>query len=326
MAKIENITPEERESALSLIHKMGLEETEQQINYYVRMQRDSKKHKEEKASMEVSDLCVIENDDVNREYAINVLKYMKRSKSDRQVALYADLFTKTIQFCLDNSLDNDIPPYIFAEAIRKLENEKGTTIHHISPEDIAKCIAENKFELYKIKEDAEAKEIERINNKALPTEKQRVRKLATITMVIGCIIVVAPFFITGFSFNILWYLLIIIAAITSLCALGVDGTDKRELQSVLKMMAVVIAIGIPMYLWGPLNPNYSYSSNGSSDNPYNMPKEYHTEPCEECGEVGTYYIAEDGTQTGDRRYALHGHWYCISCYKIKKEFSDALGF
>lgn len=48
MSKVKNITPEERENALALIRKMGLEETEQQINYYVRMQRDSKKHREEK--------------------------------------------------------------------------------------------------------------------------------------------------------------------------------------------------------------------------------------------------------------------------------------
>lgn len=48
MSKVKNITPEERENALALIRKMGLEETEQQINYYVKMQRDSKKHREEK--------------------------------------------------------------------------------------------------------------------------------------------------------------------------------------------------------------------------------------------------------------------------------------
>ena len=48
MSKIENITPEERENALALIRKCGLEETEKNINYYVRMQRESKKHREEK--------------------------------------------------------------------------------------------------------------------------------------------------------------------------------------------------------------------------------------------------------------------------------------
>lgn len=48
MSKVKNITPEERENALALIRKLGLEETEQQINYYVKMQRDSKNHREEK--------------------------------------------------------------------------------------------------------------------------------------------------------------------------------------------------------------------------------------------------------------------------------------
>ena len=48
MGKIKNITPEEREKALALIRKCGFEETENNINYYVRMQRDSKRHREEK--------------------------------------------------------------------------------------------------------------------------------------------------------------------------------------------------------------------------------------------------------------------------------------
>ncbi len=46
--KVKNITPEEKENALALIRKCGLEETEENINYYVRMQRDSKKHRGEK--------------------------------------------------------------------------------------------------------------------------------------------------------------------------------------------------------------------------------------------------------------------------------------
>lgn len=46
--KVKNITPEERENALALIRKCGVEETENNINYYVRMQRDSKKNRGEK--------------------------------------------------------------------------------------------------------------------------------------------------------------------------------------------------------------------------------------------------------------------------------------
>ena len=37
---VKNITPEERENALALIRKCGLEETEENINYYVRMQKN----------------------------------------------------------------------------------------------------------------------------------------------------------------------------------------------------------------------------------------------------------------------------------------------
>lgn len=49
--KVKNITPEEKENALALIRKCGLEETEENINYYVRMQRDSKKHRRKKEGL-----------------------------------------------------------------------------------------------------------------------------------------------------------------------------------------------------------------------------------------------------------------------------------
>ena len=63
MGKVKNITPEERENALAIIKKCGLEETEQLINYYVRMQRDSNKHRKEKAQKEASDSNSVKSSD-----------------------------------------------------------------------------------------------------------------------------------------------------------------------------------------------------------------------------------------------------------------------
>lgn len=227
MAKITNITPEEREQAILTIGKLGEEITDERIEYYVKLRRNTIKHQEEKLSKaEVGNASVALNETVQK-------KYMKISK---------------------------------------------------------------------------------------------------IMAVVSVVAVVLSFIVSGFSFSIGWYLIIFLLLVFAF-VFYIEGNDSSQKvlndgDSLIIKTATVVSLCcvVVLWIWGPLNPNYSYSSNGSSDNPYNMPKEYHTEPCEECGEVGTYYIAEDGTQTGDRRYALHGHWYCISCYKIKKEFSDALGF
>ncbi len=66
------------------------------------------------------------------------------------------------------------------------------------------------------------------------------------------------------------------------------------------------------------------SNNSSSSDGY--PIEHKTKPCDRCGDVGTYYEEEDGSTSGDRRYSLHGGWYCYGCYQTMKKFSKDLGF
>ena len=87
-----------------------------------------------------------EDDSIIREFAIKVLKYMKRSKSERQITLYANKYSQTLHYCKQNNIDSEFEPYIFAEALRKLEEEKKTTIYHIEADELATCIAENKDE------------------------------------------------------------------------------------------------------------------------------------------------------------------------------------
>ncbi len=223
MAKTKNITPEERENAISLIKKLGLEETDERINYYVRMQRDSRKHKEQE------------------------------SQSD-------------------------------------------------------------------------SNEIQAIT----PSKERKIRRLAKIGMWVIYCSVILTFVRAGFGISFWWYLFLALFLFVAFYFGGVnspesDGKLKRlsnEDCSVVRVMCFVGgALLAILYLWGPLNPNYS---SGGSHNSYNMPTEYHTEPCDKCGSVGTYYIAEDGTRTGDRRYSWGHRKYCYGCYKEMENFNNAL--
>lgn len=65
---------------------------------------------------------------------------------------------------------------------------------------------------------------------------------------------------------------------------------------------------------------------GSSGSSSGYPIAHKTKPCDRCGDVGTYYEAEDGSTSDDRRYPLHGGWYCYGCYQTMKKFSNDLGF
>ena len=325
MAKIKNITPEEREQAISTIENIGEQVTDERIEYYIQLRRNTVKHQEEKAIKE----AVNQITEQNKVFARNVLSYMGRSKSDRQISVYSRKHEETLSYIKENKLDIDYTPSIFGEATFYLEKLKPTTIHHLTAEDLAICIKDKKTELLNVKNHKEAEKKERTSKEMkmkMDNEGGKAVRFSKIALWIGIALILGPFYISGFGFGLFWYLVIIGIVICSLMLLGTDGRSEGDYSFVKTILMGYCAVGLIMYLWGPLNPNYSDSSNSNSDNPYNMPKVYYTEPCEECGAVGKYYIAEDGSKTGDTRYALHGHFYCISCYKIKKQFSDALGF
>lgn len=105
-----------------------------------------------------------EDDNIIKEFAIKVLKYMRRSRSERQIAIYTNKCSQTIQYCKKNNIDSEFEPYIFAEALRKLEEEKKTTIYHIEADELAKCIAENKDEFVMRNEQSEQAPKEKSNS------------------------------------------------------------------------------------------------------------------------------------------------------------------
>ena len=219
MAKIENITPEEREQAISTIEKVGEQVTDERIEYYVQLRRNTIKYQEEK------------------------------------------------------------------------ENKKNGA--------------------YALDEKSSKKFI-------------KISKLMTL-ITLGA--VVMTFINSGFSFTIGWYLVIILLLVMAF-VFYVEGYDSSQKalndgdSFVIKSATIAsLSCAALLWIWGPLNPNYS---SGGSHNSYNMPTEYHTEPCDECGSVGTYYIAKDGTRTGDKRYSWGHRKLCLSCYNIRKDFNNSL--
>ena len=153
MAKIKNITPEEREQAISTIEKIGEQVTDERIEYYIQLRRNTVKHQEEKAIKE----AVNQITEQNKVFARNVLSYMGRSKSDRQISVYSRKHEETLSYIKENKLDIDYTPSIFGEAIRYMEGQKSTTIHHLTAEDLANCLNDKKVELLNNKNQTENK-------------------------------------------------------------------------------------------------------------------------------------------------------------------------
>ena len=79
--------------------------------------------------------------------------------------------------------------------------------------------------------------------------------LKYLTICLGWIIIVLPFFITGFSFGFFWYLLIIATALIMLSLYGLDvkKTDRKHVVGVLFIYFVIFLL---MIIWGPINVNY----------------------------------------------------------------------
>lgn len=219
MAKTKNITPEDREQAISTIEKVGEQVTDERIEHYIQLRRNTIKHQEEKE---------------NKENGANALD----AKSNKKFI--------------------------------------------------------------------------------------RISKIMTL-ITLG--VVVMTFINSGFSFTIGWYLVVIILLVLAF-VFYVEGNDSSQEalndgDSLLIKSATIVSLSCAalLWIWGPLNPNYS---SGESHNSYNMPTEHNTEPCDKCGSVGTYYIAEDGTRTGDRRYSWGHRKYCYGCYKEMENFNNAL--
>jgi len=259
MPKITNITSDEREQAIYTIGKLGEEVTDERIEYYVQLRRNTVKHQEEKASKE----AVNQISEQTKEFARKVLSYMGRSKSDRQIFVYSRKHEETLSYIKENKLDIDYTPSIFGEAIRYMEGQKSTTIHHLTAEDLANCLKDKEEELINNRNKREEIQKEWRSNTKKEGNEDVVKKairLAKIAFWLGVILVILPFFITGFGFGWFWYLIIIGVAFFSFLLLGVTGKDKGDYSYVKTVFIGFCVLGCFMFLWGPLNPNYERSS------------------------------------------------------------------
>ena len=96
----------------------------------------------------------------DKEFAREVLSYLGRSKSEKQILAYSIKHIETLQFIEDNKLSIDYTPPILGEAIRFVENQKSEIFKDITAEDLAYCMRENMEELTNNweKKEAELKE------------------------------------------------------------------------------------------------------------------------------------------------------------------------
>lgn len=124
-----------------------------------------------------------------------------------------------------------------------------------------------------------------------PEERKKTQQLAKLTAIIGAGIVIAPFFITGFKFGFLWYVLLLIVAFLAFAAWCDECKYKEDRGTIKLVLTLICAAGLAMYLWGPLNSNYSRNS-------YDDDSEY-----------------EDDYDDSDSAPSwIQGTWYCSTPY------------
>ena len=321
MASNKNITLEERELAISTIEKVGEQITEERIEYYVQLRRNTVKYQKEKLIREELDKEI----EQNKEFAKKVLSYMKRSRSDRQIFVYARKHAETLIFIKENNIAVEYTPSIFGEAIFFLERLKTTTIHHLTAEDLAICIKDKKIDFLNAINQKEAEKKERTSKEKknkVANEGGKAIRLSKIALWLGVALIMFPFFITGFGFGWFWYITIIGIAICTIMLLGIDGKSEGEYSLVKSILLGYCAVGLIMYLWGPLNPNYDNSVGRSSSfgNYKDSPKTQWT--CVACNKTFTYYKDEIGEH--DKWDYWSGQKICHNCYGFRKSVNDVL--
>lgn len=96
-------------------------------------------------------------------------------------------------------------------------------------------------------------------NQEIPlTEKESrvVNNKKQIGIYLGWFLTLSPFFITGFSFNFFWYLLIGVVLFLQLALWGCKSKTTDDKYSTNTVLVIYIIIAIIMLIWGPINPNY----------------------------------------------------------------------
>jgi hypothetical protein len=216
-----------------------------------------------------------------------------------------------------------------------MEAQKSTTIHHLTAEDLVNCLKDKKEELInnrnkreEIKKEWRSK-AKKENNEDVARKAARLIKIA---FWVGVILVLAPFFVTGFGFGWFWYLIIIGVAFFCLSLLGTNGKDNGAYSDAKNILIGFCVVGCLMYLWGPLNPNYGRSrestfgssSEGSDEVMYYKGEKLHKvyDKCARCGNSFWYWKSESSSLTIDKPKAWHGELYCGSCYTYKKDMEE----
>ena len=88
------------------------------------------------------------------------------------------------------------------------------------------------------------------------SEAKKGKRLNTINIYLGWFLIIAPFMFHGFSFGFFWYLLIAgVAFLTLICHMNEMKTTTDK-DGTIGFLVIMIIIGIIMFIWGPLNPNY----------------------------------------------------------------------
>ena len=258
----------------------------------------------------------------DKEFAREVLSYLGRSKSEKQILAYSIKHIETLQFIEDNKLSIDYTPPIFGEAIRFVENQKSAIFKDITAEDLAYCMRENMEELTNNweKKEAELKEWKEARKERKENERKKAVQLAKTTLWVGVILILAPFFLHGFGFGWFWYLVIVGIAFFCFMLLGTDGKEEGDFSFVRSILVGFFVVGFIMYLWGPLSPSYKSSSSSSSyssgDSKWvDMTGEYGSEIEERyCSKCGRKYKAQ-------RR---QGENICGKCWERRQIHQDVM--
>lgn len=89
------------------------------------------------------------------------------------------------------------------------------------------------------------------------SEAKKSKMIRTIDICLGWAWIILPFMFHGFSFGFFWYLLIAgVAFLTLICHVSEMKTTTDK-DGTIGFLVIMIIVGIIMFIWGPLNPNYS---------------------------------------------------------------------
>lgn len=88
-------------------------------------------------------------------------------------------------------------------------------------------------------------------------EAKKVKVLRIVGICMGWCIVILPFIITGYSFGFFFYLLIGVAVFLLASLYGSNSNMSDDKDVVNSVLVIYIIIAVVLYIWGPLNPNYS---------------------------------------------------------------------